>query len=227
MDVKSVFNSSVKDVDGVCVAISRPKKRLNQQHLGILYLDTNASVQLLHLAWHCDLRKELPSDKYLWLNVPLDPINKIHLATVCELIYESNKEGISYGLCIEGTGFAKDGTFLPEEQHAGLTCATFVIQVFHSQGFMIIDFNGWKHWKSDKVWQRQILQNLQKFEVPREHVDYQRKKIQEGAARFKPEEVAVAAAMPDPPYGAEEVKSPASRLLNLVIEHTNRLASGS
>ncbi len=228
MEMKSaIFNSSIKDIDGVYVAISRPKKHLNQQHIGLLYLDMSENVQLLHLAWHHDLRKEPPSDKYLSQKISLDKINMIHLATICELIYESNKEGIPYGLCIEGTGFAKDGTFLPEEHGAGLTCATFVIQVFHSQCFMIIDLNAWKHRVPDKVWQEQIVQNLQLSGASQKHTDYQRKKIQEGAARFKPEEVAVAAVMPDPPYGAEEVKAPAAQLLNLVIEHTNSLSTDS
>lgn len=225
MDMTSVLNGSIKDVVGVCVAISRPMKSLNQQHIGLLYLDGDASVQLLHLAWHYDLKKEPPSDKYLWQNVALDETNMIHLATMCELIYESNKDGIPYGLCVEGTGFAKDGTFLPEEHGAGLTCATFVVQVLHSQGFMIIDFNGWKHRKSDKVWQRQIAQNLERGGASKSHMDYQRKKINEGAARFKPEEVVVAAVMPAPPYGAEAVKAPAARVLNLVIDHANALAT--
>jgi len=225
--MKSVLNSSFKDVKGVCVAISRPKKRLNRQHIGLLYLDGDASVRLLHLAWHHDLRKELPSDKYLWQNISLDETNMIHLATMCELIYESNKDGIPYGLCVEGAGFAKDGTLLPEEHGAGLTCATFVIQVLRSQGFMIIDFNAWKHRKSDKVWQRQVAQDLQKNGASQKHMDYQRRKIKEGAARFKPEEVAVAAITSGPPFGAEAVKAPADRLLKLVIDHSSNLATCS
>lgn len=225
MEMKSVFDSSFKDVEGVCVAISRPHKRLSQQHIGLLYLDGDASVQLLHLAWHHELRKEPPSDKYLWQNISLDEDNMTHLAVICELIYETNKSGVPYGLCVEGAGFAKDGAFLAEENGAGLTCATFVMQILHSQGFMIVDINAWKHRKSDKVWQRQIVQNLQLGGASQQHIDYQLKKIQEGAARFKPEEVAVAAVMPDPPYGAEEVKAPAARLRNLVIDHANSLAT--
>lgn len=223
MKANSVFNHPFSEVDSVGVAISRPKRHLNQQHIGILFLDSEKTPQLLHLAWHNELRKNSPSDKYLWLDIPLDAANKVHLATICELIYETNKEGIPYGLCIEGTGFAKDGTFTQEEHHAGLTCATFVIQVFHSQHHYIIDFDGWKHRQADKKWQRQILDALKNnSDASEEHLAYQRKKIQEGAARFKPEEVAVAAAMPNPPHGGEAVKKPANQLLNQISNYSER-----
>tara|TARA_R110001583_G_scaffold150393_1_gene302458 strand:+ start:2466 stop:3152 length:687 start_codon:yes stop_codon:yes gene_type:complete len=224
MEVKSVFDSSFADVEAVGVAISRPKKRLNQQHIGLLYLDEDASPQLLHHAWHHDLRKESPSDKYLWLDIPLDPINKLHLATFCELVYEANKDGIPYGICTDGTGFSDDGAFTAGDNHEGLTCATFVAQVFHSQGFIIIDFAGWKHRKADKKWQLQILQNLKQSGASEEHLEHQRKRMLSGAARFKPEEVAISAAMPNPPHCGEAVRKPAAQLVNKIVDHTNMLA---
>jgi len=224
MVIKSVFNDSFENIDTFCIAICRPKRKLNQQHIGILYVDSNNKTSFLHLAWHCLLIKEDPKEKYLWLDVSLDPINKIHLATICELIYDSNQSGgIPYGICIDDTGFAKDGKFTAEENYAGLTCATFVIQVFHSQGFQIIDFEKWKYRKADKCWQMQIIQNLMQ-QASKEHIQYQRKKIQVGAARFKPEEVAVATSLPNPPHGSEELKKPANILLNTIIDHSNKFA---
>ncbi|MGJ0430616.1 hypothetical protein [Methylobacter sp.] len=224
MEVKSIFNSSFEKIDSVSIGICRPKKRLNQQHIGLLYRDANNDLCLLHLAWHLDLRKNNPDIRYLWLDIHLDPINKIHLATICEMIYESNQEGIPYGICIDGTGLSKDGVFSSDENYAGLTCATFVIQVLHSQGIYIIDLEKWKHKKADKCWQLQILQNLQNI-ASKEHIQYQRKKIQEGAARFKPEEVAVAASLPNRPHGPDALKKPANKLLNLIIEHTEKIAN--
>ena len=222
MEVKSIFNSSFGTIDSISVAIARPDRRKNQQHIGFLYLDSDNKLSFLHLAWHFSLRKDIPNEKYLWLDIPLDPINKTHLATVCELIYESNQCGIPYGICIDGTGFAKDGTFTSTENYSGLTCATFVIQVLHSQGFYIIDFEKWKHKKADKRWQKQIIQTLQKF-ASKEHIQYQHKKLQEGAARFKPEYVAVASSLANPPHGADALKKPASNLLNLIKEHADSL----
>lgn len=224
MVIKSVFNDSFENIDTVCVAICRPKRKLNQQHIGLLYVGGEGKLSFLHLAWHYQLIKEAPKEKYLWMDISLDPINKMHLATVCELIYDSNQNSsIPYGICIDGTGFAKDGKFTAEENYAGLTCATFVIQVFHSQGFQIIDFEKWKHRKADKCWQMQIIQNL-KNRASEEHIQYQRRKILEGAARFKPEEVAIAASLPNPPHGSEELKKPANILLNSIIDHANKFS---
>lgn len=222
MEVKSVFNSAFKDVDIIGVCIARLDKNRKQQHVGIIYNDGQKNdASILNLAWHFDLRKDTPDPRYLWIDIPLDRANKMHLANMCELIFASNEDEIPYGICIEGTGFAKDGTFTTTEQYAGLTCATFVIQVFHSQQFYIIDFDKWEHRRSNEVWQRQIIQLLER-KADKEHIAYQRKKIQEGAARFKPEEVAAAACLPNPPHGAEQLKKPAKQILDLVIEHTKK-----
>ena len=228
MDFKSVFNSSFNDIEGVCVAIGREHKRLNQQHIGLFYIDAKGDAKFLNLAWHSILRSESPSDKYIWSEIPLDRPNQIHLLTFCSLVYESNQAGIPYGIGIEGTGFDKGGAFTYEEPYAGLTCATFVMQVLHSQGYNIIDFEKWHHRKADKRWQIQIIQKLEEWgkkgRVSKEHIAYQRKMIQKGMARFKPEEIAAAAVLPDPPHGAEPLKKPSSQILNLVISHARKIA---
>ena len=223
MKVNSFFNASYEDIDTICVAIGRPRHNLNQQHIGFVYIDADSQTKFLHLAWHFDLRKDDLSNKYLWLDLNLDPLNKVHLATVCEMVYESNAEGIPYGICVDGSGFAKNGKYTASQIYSGLTCATFVIQVFHSQGFFIIDIPKWDHKQADKVWQRQIVQALEGL-ASDEHIQNQRIKIQDGAARFKPEEVAVAASFPAPPYGPDSLKEPANILLNLIADHSSTLA---
>lgn len=224
MKVHSVFNSSFDDIDTICVAIGRPRSHLNQQHIGLLYINALSKVKFLHLAWHFDLKNDDPTNKYLWLDINLDPLNKAHLAAVCEMVYESNKEGIPYGICMDGSGFTKDGKYTADQIYAGLTCATFVIQVFHSQGFYIVDIPKWSHKQADKTWQLQIIQALRAY-APEEHIQYQLKKIQDGSARFKPEEVAVAASLPNQPHAPETLKEPASILLNVIKEHSDNVDS--
>jgi len=226
MEVNSIFDSSFDEIDSLCVTIGRPNKNRNQQHIGLLYTDSEGETKFLHLAWHFALSNDKPDNKFIWLDIPLDPLNKIHLASMCQTIYESNQDGIPYGLCIEGTGFAKDGTFTAEEQYAGLTCATFVIRFFHSQGFSIIDLEQWNHLPDDKVWQRQILQLLEGH-ASKEHIDAQRIKIQKGAARFKPEVVAAAVTLPSPPHDAEHLTEPANKILAEVIKHAQKYATKS
>ena len=224
MNIKSTFNSSFDNIDSICVAIGRPDSRRKQQHIGFLFIDENFDVQFLHLAWHFNLIKEPPNKNYIWLDIPLDPFNKVHLATVCASIFKSSQEGklIPYGISIDGTGFAKDGSFISQDKHAGLTCATFVIQVFHSQGYPVIDFEKWQYREEDKTWQVKILQLLEKI-VDSDHINYQYAKIEKGTVRFKPEEVAAAAALSDPPYSFEALQEPARTILNSIIEHNKRI----
>ncbi len=226
MKIKSTFNGSFDDIDGVCIAIGRPDSQGEQQHIGLLFIDADGQVKFLHLAWHYRLQKDLPSNHYLWLDTFLDPINKIHLATFCAAIFESNKTGIPYGLSIDGTGFDTEGHFITAEPHLGLTCATFVIQVFHSQGFFIIDFEKWPCREDDGVWQSAILEILDSHAAA-EYMSVQRQKIQQGAARFRPEEVAAAAALPNSPQGLDTLKESAKKILDSIILHIQQISKAN
>jgi len=221
MDIKSVFNSSFEQIDTVCLAISRPNIKREQQHIGLLYFDGDC-VNFLHLAWHNTLQQEPPDKSYLWLDIPLDHFNKVHLATYCAMVYEKNKDGIPYGLSLDGSDFSEDGSFIQKEPHAGLTCATFVIQVFHAQGLNIIDFEKWPCREADKQWQIKIWGMLKRF-FPNEYFNSQHEKILSGVARFKPEEVAVAGTLESPPFGSEEIKEHTKKLLESVISHAHKI----
>ena len=215
MEIKSRLESSIDDIDTVCVAVARPNKDLKQQHIGFFYFDGDM-VNFLHLAKHNKLVNESPDDKYLWLDISLDPINKIHFATYCATVYEQNKMGIPYGFDLDGTDFSEDGHFLKKNQYMGLTCGSFVVQVFRAQGYEIIDLNNWPSRQEDKTWQELILSILRKY-VSMEYFNYQDDKIKEGIARFKPEEVAVAATLPNPPYGLDEIKKEVAVLFNKIV----------
>lgn len=218
MQINFAHDNPFANVDSIGIAIGRPDIQQSQQHIGILFIDQDGLPKYLHLAWHFDLRKDDPNPKkYLWLNVPIDPINKMHLATVCELIFQANLSGIPYGISIEGTGFSDDGTFIAEHNFAGLTCATFVMQVFHSQGYKIVDVENWYERDDDKVWQSSILSSLEKYGASAEYLECQRQQISKGAARFRPEEVAAAASVPNQPHGLEHVIKPAKQIVDAII----------
>lgn len=216
---------SIDNIEGICIAIGRPDSRQKQQHIGFLFMDEDLEIKFLHLAWHFDLRKESPNKKYLWLDIPLDNLNKIHLATVCASIFRSSQDRspIPYGICIDGTSFSKDGNFISHEKHGGLTCATFVIQVFHSQDYPIIDFENWEYREEDRNWQIKIL-SLLKEHIDSDYLNAQYKKCEESIFRFKPEEVAAAATLPSPPHGLKALEKPAQQILDSIIEHTEKMA---
>ncbi len=221
MHIKSVFNSSFDQIDTVCLAISRLDKNRVQQHTGLLYFNGDC-VNFLHLAWHDTLQQDPPDKNYLWLDIPLDPVNKMHFATYCAMVYENNKDGIPYGLSLDGSDFSVDGSFIQNEAHVGLTCATFVLRVFHAQGFNIINFEKWPSREDDKKWQLKII-GILKQHVPNEYFNSQYEKILSGVARFKPEEVVVAGALENPPFGSEEIKEHTKILLESVISHAYKI----
>jgi len=221
MDIKSVFNSSFDQIDTVCLAIARLDINRDQQHTGLLYFDGDR-VNFLHLAWHDALLQDSPDKDYLWLDIPLDPANKIHFATYCAMVYENNKDGIPYGLSLDGSDFSVDGNFIQNEPHVGLTCATFVLRIFHAQGFNIIDFERWPSKKEDKKWQLKIIGILKKY-VSSEYFNSQYEKILSGVARFKPEEIVVAGVLENPPFGSEEIKEDTKKLLESVISHAHKI----
>ena len=228
MQVNSVYNNSISNIKSIVVGIYRPNPEETQQHIGLIYFD-GEKQSILHQRWHCLPLKDNVDEKYLWLDISLDDINKLHLAAFCEAIHQKNPEGIPYGIGVDGF-FSSEGKFESNEDYAGFTCATFVMQVFHSQGFKIIDLDKWKPRKTDKNWQMYILLKLEKwakdnniFEKIKDHISFQRKKAEAKIARFKPEEVAVAAYLPSPPHGSDDVKKQASTLLNHLTEHTKRL----
>jgi len=225
MDIKSVFNSSFDHIDTVCLAISRLDINRAQQHTGLLYFDGDC-VNFLHLAWHDTLQQDPPDKNYLWLDIPLDPANKVHFATYCAMIYENNKDGIPYGLSLDGSNFSEDGNFIQKEPHVGLTCATFVLRVFHAQGFNIIDFEKWPSREEDKKWQLKIIGILKQY-VSSEYFNSQYEKILSGVARFKPEEIVVAGTLLNPPYGHDEIKEYVNTLLESIINHANKITSDS
>lgn len=226
MDYYSVFNSQPEAIDLICIAICRPCPRRKQQHIGIYYTSANGATKLLHQPFHylpltCD-----PSDEYIWLDLPLDDDNKMHLAIFCAMIADENAGGIPYSICSKGTGFSKTGKFSALEEFSGLTCATFVMQIFHSQKLEIIDLDSWNHIQPDRVWQKQILQILEQHAC-KKHMSYQRKRLNEGAARFKPEDVAAAATLPDGPHSPSDISEQSNNILKTIINHNTQLSSGT
>lgn len=220
MDFAKILRQSRGDIEKLGIAIRIVSD--DQLHTGIVYSNSRNQLHFLDLAWHYIMRDRPLPDNYLAYGSALDVLNQTHMATFCQLVVESNPDGIPYGICIEGTGFARDGTFTQEENFAGLTCATFVIQMFYSQGFKIIDIENWPQREDDEAWQTHIIEQLNTHIQARQEegaqIHYQKDRIQEGAARFRPDEVCAAVILPNPPHSAELLEVPAELIVEQVRE---------
>ena len=159
----------------------------DQLHCGILYKLDDAPVRMAHLAWHFDLRDEAAPSDYFWTEVNLDETNRRVLAAFASVI-GSNEGGIPYGLDAAGAAFDRGtGEYIDPPIGKGLTCATFVVAVFGSYGFDLLNEDSWPNRECDTAWQEKIVGNLQANGASAEHIDAIRSDI--GAKRFRPEEI--------------------------------------
>ncbi|MTI99362.1 MAG: hypothetical protein FH752_12145 [Marinobacter adhaerens] len=219
MQKNCIHSSSHDDVDSFSVVLARPSLRRNQQHTGVYYRDEDGALNFLHLASHRQLRLDPPDDHYVWVDVQLDDLSKMLLATYCTSVVSKNPQGLPYSICKEGAFFRADGTFHQEFEYSGLTCATFVLEIFRSQGFEVLDLRKWAQLPEDRVWQIQILQLLEQVGMPADYLDAQRKQLKEGVDRYRPEQVVAATAMDGWPLGFYDVKKTSEDLLSYAIRH--------
>jgi hypothetical protein len=74
----------------------------------------------------------------------------------------------------------------------GLTCATFVLAVFHQAGLPLVRYDSWPvNRPGDAEWQESIVNLLERTGAAPEHIAKVKTEI--GAVRYRPEEVAGAA----------------------------------
>lgn len=189
MEIHDATVTPYNEVENIGVAIKNVGD--DQQHIGIIYkIGNTAPAIMLDLRWHHLLRQCTPSNSYAWLNCGLDIYNKAALAAYCNDIYSENGDRtIPYGVGISGKSFdPATGKWILGNPHDGLTCASFVLEVFAAQGHIVLNKESWQERETDKDWQNYIINALENTGATPEHIQYQRSLI--GAFRYRPEEVA-------------------------------------
>jgi hypothetical protein len=182
-------------IRGAAIAIREVDRR--QRHTGILYRDSGSGeVFLLHLAWHFDLRHDAPRESYLWVDPTFAERRLAQVAAICRLVWKANGKGnIPFGFsppsdCLD----AETGTYLFGPSRVGLTCATFVLAVFHRAGLALLEYATWPLDRpEDREWQKLIVDSLRGSDkATPEHLRAVERDVGT-TARFRPEEVAGAA----------------------------------
>lgn len=169
-----------------------------QRHLGFEVVD-QCHTSIYHLAFHCRFFKHSPAE-YLrcspqYMRVELanfTPHEKLHIYRHLETLYARGSRKIPYGFnYVADSVLTADGDVAENlPPGSGLTCATFVLQVFRNQSFDIIDIDSWKSRDDDGAWQAKILDDLKIYSDASEaHLEALKEHIGK-AARFRPEEVA-------------------------------------
>lgn len=184
----------------VAVAIGEPAA--DQRHTGVFFrFSTTDTHEFLHLAWQCDLRLQPPKHAYLWVDPAIPARRLIQVAAICDDIASANvPDQIPYSFGPPNDCFDEHScAFLLGPTNTGLTCASFVLAVFHRAGLPLVKYGTWpKPDQEDITWQRSVLANLESLRisdpsmVTPEHIACVQSEIGT-SVRYRPEHVAAAA----------------------------------
>jgi hypothetical protein len=134
----------------------------NARHVGLLYKIEKSPAFICHLAWHCMLLNELPDTSYAWIQSELDETNRQVIALAVAAMAERNDVKISYSTIYEGIYFKKGTLTYTRGQPAdGLTCATFVLEIFATFGIDLLERSSWPRRSADDEWQLEIVRRLE------------------------------------------------------------------
>lgn len=178
----------------VGVAIRATNQTPQRMHVGILYLSTRNEVKFAHLAFHKDLRNDsLPlEDEYFWedcrwlMQDGMDSVAQL-IADFIEACVQTNE--IPYGPNPPVDAFDAFGRYQPKNPREGLTCATFVSEIFSSVGFPVVELNTWRSRDEDNSWWHDI-ESLLKRSAPDRASELAGVQL---SFRLRPDEVAVSA----------------------------------
>jgi hypothetical protein len=188
-------NRPLSDIAHAAIAVRSVDSK--QRHIGVLHREDGSSeVMLLHLAWHHDLRDQLPGPNYLWIDTPISGQRLRQVAAICRKVWRSNQRAVPYAFSAPNDCFDHvTGRFLLGPTRYGLTCVSFVLAVFEAAGLRLIQYEAWRARVEDREWQEMIVQHLETGNPPAsaDHIAAVRTEI--GSARYRPEEVAGAATM--------------------------------
>ncbi len=184
---------------GIVVNLSDDHK---QFHCGLAFR-LGDDFKILHLAHHNDLECDNDCNRFQVFVIPNIPRElQRPFIQMCRAIKDDVDEGhkdVAYGLSYDEFAMYADGKLNLAGNEIGLTCATYVLTLFHSVGIDLVDIHNWPEREEDRKWFEWVkkLFGIQKIKIylgmSREH---QAKVLNEKfGPRFRPEEVAVSSAL--------------------------------
>lgn len=214
--------TSVKQVDGVGIAIKQYPP--NQNHIAILFkeLEEEGTVKVIHVGSYKGSFVDNIDPFYLWADLNcVHPIRKQALIASIQQIADVNKDTrLRYGLnhavfCFDPITGKLNANY---DQTKGFTCATFVLEVFLANGITLIDWDTWPAAdEADKEFQNKVLNYLSRIgeQITPEFLSGQNQQL--GGPRFKPQEIAIATQSIHKTTW-EEAQEPAERLNNQLAQ---------
>lgn len=216
---------SLKDhalVDVIGLVITFTGKNFEQGHLGFVHKDSSGKAHIVEVegAFSACL-KTMPANmrrgigKLLWMNLGEDfsVYEKVALqGLLLDIINKNDPLLFVYGFDTSGKLFDPlTGEFKKVHPGQGLTCATFVAEVFDAAGLPLIDRSTWTRGDRKSIkWQKKMVEILKENKVDPVVVSHQLSQI--GSKRYFPEQVAVASQISPRPVKRGQIKDAAKQL---------------
>ena len=136
------------------------------------------------------------------------------VAAFCRFVGQKcAKNKIPYGFQLPSECLNSQGEWNLGRVGKGLTCATFVLAVFQAQRLDIAQLDDWQPRASDLAWKRKVIEAL-RARAP-EQASYLEANDLE-CVRYRPEEVAGAAASGKYPAGFQDAADLGNRILDVL-----------
>lgn len=204
--------------------------KIFQLHIGILYLHENdqglGETRLCHFLGGLP-KNEPPSSSYYWITTPIDEDESFVVGAYCRAVGDPkiNMRGIPYGFSFRDGLFDPNGRWLGVKGE-GLTCATFVLAMFRTLGYDLIEIDSWEQKpkadiQEDKQWYGFISRYCQ------DDVDQKNPDSGDYYPRFRPEEVAVGANSENQPLIFTDAKTLGIELVEKLKEKYSRQERGT
>lgn len=174
---------------GITIQVSHPPSR--QFHTAALYRFGN-------VLWMGDLQNHLrtcrtkakPTESIYWLAPDLVEEEQKILAAKIDAWLDTNENKIPYSVASPGGSVFRDDVWVGNEPGQGLTCATFLVELFKELAIPFIDVETWQNRDGDDAWAEKLLTLIGTSMSPI-HVNAQRLRIGD-SIRVRPTDVAAA-----------------------------------
>lgn len=167
-------------------------------HAGIAFQSAKDGLQILHLRWHRKLAVEpynATNDCWIVCKLEIPSSLAVQLVGIVRAVAKRLPQ-INYAVdSIAGKGsFDSNGTYKPPRGSVGLTCASFVTEVFRAGKAPLLREETWTSTEANVLWAKQVVALLRELKVDSHHIAAVEKSI--NGIRIRPEEVGAAATLP-------------------------------
>ena len=188
-------------------------------HIGIGFHSVKSGAQVLHLAWHRQMRVEaIPQElKTCWsydvLSIP--PLASKQVVSYVRVV-ASRLPAINYGTNFVASkgSFSQTGSYRPPKGSVGLTCASFVLEVLRGASLTLINERSWPTEPVNGDWAELVCAALKRSAADDGHIEAVRTSA--NGLRLRPFELAGAASLTPAAWPAhfDAVQEPAKDVAN-------------